>query len=644
MDDQAHCVLVLEPDANDAQRLGRMIDAAAALCDLHVCHLDTTTVHPPLIPSQGPDVILLEANLASDAEMLTVAAICRSADVPVVVVTASGDPSRHFRVIAHGAADCLVKWTFNEAGLARCLVEAIHRAPRRREPAPMPQPDDSHLRRLVHHSVDAIVVLDDDGHMRHVNPAAEALFARPPLELIGSSLNDPLTDGSEVAIPRPGQPDALAITHTVHVDWDGRPARLVIFHDVTELRSKDHRLRQAIKMEAVGRLTAGVAHDFNNKLTIISGFVRVAQSQINDADPLSEALGEIARAADQSAKLVAQLLLFSRPQKPENLHSVGLNDLLTPMATSLQHLLGDGIDLQTDLPEDTGSVRVDPVLLEHTVTNLATNARDAMEGRGRLALKTANVDISHDYVADHPDAQPGEHVVLSITDTGCGMDDGIARQIFEPFFTTKPTGQGTGLGLAMVYGFVIQNDGHVTVDSAPGQGTTFHLFLPRVAAPAKAPATPAAPATPTEVACDTLDTPDTLDAPAVTVLLAEDEQAVRTLLTRVLETCGYHVISADDGAKALETADQFDGYIDVLVTDVVMPNMCGRTLAQKLRAVRPDVKVIYVSGYAGGIIDDQTAAREGAVLLQKPFSPDHLLTVVREMLEEPVAVAAGGPT
>ena len=641
MDDQAHCVLVLEPDANDAQRLCRMIDAAVALCELHVCHFDTTIVRPSLIPGQNPDVILLEADLASDAEMLTVAAICRSADVPVVVVTASGDPSRHFRVIAHGAADCLVKWTFNEAGLARCLVEAVHRAPRRREPTPMPQPDDSHLRRLVHHSVDAIVVLDDDGHMRHVNPAAEALFARRPEELIGSSLNDPLTDGSEVAIPRPGQPDALAITHTVYADWDGLPARLVIFHDVTELRRKDHRLRQAIKMEAVGRLAGGVAHDFNNMLTIISGFVRVAQSQITDDDPLSEALGEIARAADQSAKLVAQLLSFSRPQQAERLQPAGLNDLLTPMTASLQHLLGDGINLQTDLAEDAGSVRIDPVQLEHAVTNLAANARDAMDGRGRLVLKTANVDISRDYAADHPDAQPGEHVALSITDTGCGMDEAIAKQIFEPFFTTKPSGRGTGLGLAMVYGFMIQNDGHVTVDSAPGQGTTFHLFLPRVADPVEA---PAAPTTPTEVACDTLDTPDTLDAPAVTVLLAEDEQAVRTLLTRVLETCGYHVISADDGAKALETAEQFDGYIDVLVTDVVMPNMCGRTLAEKLRAVRPDVKVIYVSGYAGGIIDDQTATREGAALLQKPFSPDHLLTVVREMLEQPAAVAAGGHT
>ena len=477
---------------------------------------------------------------------------------------------------------------------------------------------------LLEHLREAVVIVDDDSHVQYANGAAERLFARSTEGLLGHRLDPRAADTGKVVIHRGEAGDAYAEATSLPFDWHGRSGRLLLLHDVTELVHKQDRLRKALKMEAVGRLTAGVAHDFNNKLTIIGGFTRVALSQVSANDGLHESLQEIERAASHSAKMIAQLLTLSRPQSPDQKPS-RLNHLIESMLPSLERLAGAQVQLNTTLAGDVGSVRLDPVQLEQAVTNLATNARDAMEGHGQLALTTANVHISEAEATEHG-AAPGDHVVLSVTDNGCGMDDAVRKQIFEPFFTTKPNGQGTGLGMAMVYGFVVGNDGHIRLDSAPGQGTTFHLYFPRVA-DADEPAPPA-PATTGSYQSDSSN--------GEVILVAEDEPAVRNLLIRVLQTCGYQVIAGSDGAEALRKAENFDGAMDLVITDVVMPNMCGRTLAEAFRKTHPTTPVVYISGYAQGIIDEEIAEREHATLVRKPFSPDHLQTVVRQSLQRSI--------
>ena len=488
----------------------------------------------------------------------------------------------------------------------------------------MSKPTERQLQHLFERSVDAVMTLDAEGHIVCANPAAEILLGRPISQLLGRRLDHPLEEDAEVVIARPDHTHAVARVRAAALGGNGPADQLVILHDVTDLHRKHLRLRQAMKMEAVGRLTAGVAHDFNNKLTIIGGFTRVALSQVSANDGLHESLQEIERAASHSAKMIAQLLTLSRPQSPDQKPS-RLNHLIESMLPSLERLAGAQVQLNTTLAGDVGSVRLDPVQLEQAVTNLATNARDAMEGHGQLALTTANVHISEAEATEHG-AAPGDHVVLSVTDNGCGMDDAVRKQIFEPFFTTKPNGQGTGLGMAMVYGFVVGNDGHIRLDSAPGQGTTFHLYFPRVA-DADEPA-PQAPATTGSYQSDSSN--------GEVILVAEDEPAVRNLLIRVLQTCGYQVIAGSDGAEALRKAENFDGTINLLITDVVMPNMCGRTLAEAFRKTHPTTPVVYISGYAQGIIDEEIAEREHATLVRKPFSPDHLLTVVRQSLQRSI--------
>jgi two-component system, cell cycle sensor histidine kinase and response regulator CckA len=476
--------------------------------------------------------------------------------------------------------------------------------------------------RLLEHLREAAVVVDDGHHVRYANQAAEKLFARPVDGLLGHRLDPGAADSGKVVIHRGDAGDAYAEAESLPIELDGKPGRVLLLHDVTELVNKHNRLRKALKMEAVGRLTAGVTHDFNNKLTIINGFVNLALSQVNEDHNLFTPLQEIARAADHSTKMVAQLLSLGRtenaPAEPVRIH-----DLLIAMTESLKTLAGDGVELKLDLAATTAAARVDPVQLEQAVNNLVVNAGLAMEGRGTLTISTDTVDVSHEY-AHCEETASGEHIVLSIADTGCGMDAETRDHIFEPFFTTRARGEGTGLGLAMVHGFAVQNEGHVTVESAPGAGTTFNLLFPTVAQAQEAPARESMETTFNE------PQPETTSA---TILLAEDEPAIRLLLVQVLQTQGYNVLAGADGREALDKAEQFGGDIDLLITDVVMPNMCGRTLADELRKQRPETRHIYISGYSQGVIDADTAAAEGAVLLRKPFSPEQLLETVSHSLQ-----------
>jgi PAS domain S-box-containing protein len=403
-----------------------------------------------------------------------------------------------------------------------------------------------------------------------------------------------------------------------------REGRLVgvlgIARDITDRLSLEQQLRQAQKMEAVGQLAAGVAHDFNNILTAITGYAQLLLEDLGAKDPHRQDVDEIRKAADRAAGLTRQLLAFSRQQvlQPTVLD---LNILVSETEAMLARLLGEDIRLATHLTSDLGAVKTDRSQIEQVIMNLAVNARDAMPQGGQLTIETANVDTDDVYARDHFPAAPGSYVMLAVSDTGIGMSQETQAHMFEPFFTTKGKGKGTGLGLATVYGIVKQSAGFIWVYTEPGQGTTFKIYLPRVA---QAPAPRVSSANSRPVILSGTET----------VLLAEDEAAVRTVARQALERHGYTVLEAPSGEAALDLAQRYSGSIHLLLTDVVMPGMSGRSLALRLAAVRPEMRAIYMSGYTDEAITRHGVLEPGVTYVQKPFSPDALVRKVREVLDE----------
>ncbi len=390
------------------------------------------------------------------------------------------------------------------------------------------------------------------------------------------------------------------------------------------LHTSEEQLRQAQKMEAVGMLAGGVAHDFNNLLTAINGHSDLALRRLNPDDPLFHKLREIRKAGERAASLTRQLLAFSRKQilKPKVLD---LNNSIFEMNKMLQRLIGEDIDLLIGLMPDLGKVKADPSQIEQVLLNLAVNARDAMPKGGKLTIETANVEIDEEYVDRHLSVRPGQYVMLAVSDTGCGMDAETQERIFEPFFTTKEVGKGTGLGLSTVYGIVKQSGGQVWVYSEVGRGTTFKIYLPCVDKPIEAPK------------ATTNDSKALLGTE--TVLLVEDEEMVRELTREILQESGYHVLEAKHGQEALLVAEQHQGPIHLMLSDVVMPQMSGRELAEQLSPLRTEMKVLYMSGYTDDAIVHHGVLDEGMAFIEKPFTPNALARKLREVINAPVDVS-----
>ncbi len=384
-------------------------------------------------------------------------------------------------------------------------------------------------------------------------------------------------------------------------------------------REKAEQLRQSQKMEAVGQLAGGIAHDFNNLLTAITGYSELSLRRLQAEDPLHRNIKEIKKAGERAASLTRQLLAFSRKQvlQPKVL---ALNSIISDVEKMLRRLIGEDIELRTVLEPQLGSVKADPGQIEQVLLNLAVNARDAMPQGGKLTIETANVYLDGEYAAQHIAVKPGHYVMLAVSDTGCGMDEKTQARIFEPFFTTKEAGKGTGLGLSTVYGIVKQSGGNIWVYSEVGRGTTFKVYLPRVDEGAQEHKRSAEPE-------------DAVQGTGV-ILLAEDEQMVRKLAREVLEMCGYKVLEAANGGAALLICERHKEPIDLLVTDVIMPEMGGRELATRLSQLRPEMKVLYMSGYTDNAIVHQGVLDEGANFIQKPFSPQTLASKIREVLGE----------
>jgi PAS domain S-box-containing protein len=490
---------------------------------------------------------------------------------------------------------------------------------------------------------DAIISIDRDHNIRFFNRGAERIFGYAASDLLGKPIDLLL-------------PERFAAGHRRHVAEFGRSSRTArmmnerglvtgrrstgeefraevsisklevgaetlytaILRDVTERRSLEDQLQKAQKLEAIGRLAGGVAHDFNNLLTVIGGYSQMVLKRLHPEDPLYEDVAQIKRAAGRAAELTAQLLALGRKQRlaPK---VVDLNDVIADLDNMLRRVVGERIEVVVALDPALGQVKVDPGQFEHVLTNLVLNARDAMPDGGTLLVETANVDVTGDLAGRRLGVTPGPYVLMSVSDTGVGMDAETKAHIFEPFFTTKHGAQGTGLGLATVYGIVTQSGGFIWVYSEVGQGTTFRILLPRsdAAEPAPLRVSPAA-----EPPCGT-----------ETVLVAEDETVVREFACRMLRESGYRVLEASGGPEALAIAEGHAGPIDLLLTDVVMPRMNGPALADLLRASRPATKVLYMSGYTKDItLHTGTIGREAA-FIGKPFSPDELARRVRATLD-----------
>ncbi|MBN1379142.1 MAG: transporter substrate-binding domain-containing protein [Gammaproteobacteria bacterium] len=402
------------------------------------------------------------------------------------------------------------------------------------------------------------------------------------------------------------------------IDIQGRPLLHSIIHDITERRNLEDRLQQAQKMEAVGRLAGGVAHDYNNMLGVILGYTELALEKTRPADPLHDDLKEIFNAARRSTELTRQLLAFSRKQ---TVHPkvLDLNETLKGMFKMLRRLLGEDIDL-TWLPADgLWPIKIDPTQVDQILANLCVNARDAITDVGKVTIETSNITFDEAYCADNPGFLPGEFVLLAVSDDGCGMDKETMDHAFEPFFTTKSINKGTGLGLATVYGIVKQNDGFINIYSEPEIGTTFRLYFPRYAGKA-----------------DTINTTIMSEIPqgqGEVVLLVEDDQAIRKMSGKMLENLGYQVLPANSPGEAMRLADEYAGGIHLLITDVIMPEMNGSDLASRLSALYPETKTLFMSGYTAEVIAHRGVLDDGVNFIQKPFSQKDLAAKVREVLD-----------
>jgi two-component system cell cycle sensor histidine kinase/response regulator CckA len=495
------------------------------------------------------------------------------------------------------------------------------------------------LSRVVEQAAESIVITDPQGTVLYVNPAFESVSGHSRAETIGQNLRILKSGHQDPAFYR-GMWDTLLRGEV----WKGRlvnrrkdgtlfqedatigpvrdaTGRLVSYvavkRDVTHEMRLERQLVQAQKMEAVGRLAGGVAHDFNNLLGVITGYGEMTLRKLREGDPLRDKVDQILKAAERAAGLTRQLLAFSRKQVLQP-RTVDLNVLVSDLERMLRRLIGEDVEMTTSLAPGLGSVRVDPGQIEQVLMNLAVNARDAMPNGGRLTIETRNADLGPDFAARHPPTPVGRYVMLAVSDAGMGMDAETQSHLFEPFFTTKEVGKGTGLGLSSAYGIVKQSEGYIWCDSEVGVGTTFKVYLPRVDE---------------ELATGRKRTAAPLVRGTETLLLIEDDPALRGLLCETLQDGGYTVLVADGGAEALEIAEEYSGAIQLIVTDVIMPGLTGRQAAERIKSARSEVEILFISGYTDEAIAKHGVLEPGARFLSKPFTPDELLRKVREALD-----------
>jgi two-component system, cell cycle sensor histidine kinase and response regulator CckA len=503
------------------------------------------------------------------------------------------------------------------------------------------------FRLITENAADMIAVVGVDGQRLYNSPSYEKILGYIPNEIEG-------TEGLEQIHPEDvekvkkaaaearrtgiGQSVEYRMRHkngnwlilesmaSTIVDQQGSVEKLIIVNrDITNRKQLEEQFRQVQKMEAVGRLSGGVAHDFNNLLGVIIGYGELVQEGLDITHPLRSSVDEILKAGHRAASLTRQLLAFSRQQVLDP-KVIDLNAVVKDIEKMLKRLIGEDVELRTDLNTSLARIKADETQIEQVLLNLAVNARDAMPNGGKLTLSTSNFYMDENFIRRYPfPVNVGDYILLKVSDTGSGMDARTKARIFEPFFTTKEKGKGTGLGLSTVYGIVKQSNGYIDVSSEPGVGTSFEIYLPKV-----------------DQAIDA-DTGTAVIASlrgSETILLVEDDPSLRVLAVHMLESCGYTVLEAGGGAAALEISGNPERRIDLLLTDVVMPGMSGRVLADQILASSPSIVVLYMSGYTGQTVGAHGVLAEGSNFLQKPFTREALARKIREVLDRQIAASA----
>jgi len=631
-------VLMVEDDESDAALVRRELDRLDPRPQVQ--HVRTEPAFLEALRGFAPHVILCDHNIPGfGGRRALELAHATLPDVPFILVTGSLDEETAVAYLRSGAADYILKDRVIRLGPA--LLEALERA-RQRQAL---RQHERLLRQIIDANPSLIFVKDWDGRFVLVNQATAEIYGTTVDALVGKTDADFNPNLEEVAhflrddrdVISSGRPKLISeeqVTNplTKQTRWfqtikvplrlpeEESSTLLGVATEITERKRLEEQLLQSQKMEAVGQLAGGVAHDFNNILTAIVGYTDLLAADFSPNSRELEDLEEIRKAARRAAALTRQLLSFSRKQVLEP-RIIDLNGVVTNLEKMLRSLISENIELKTALATGLGAARADPNQIEQVIMNLAINARDAMPDGGTLTIETGNARLDENYAARHVSVVPGAYVMLAVTDTGCGMNEETKARMFEPFFTTKPPGRGTGLGLSTVYGIVKQSGGNIWLYSEPGRGTTFKIYLPTVEALPE-------------------DIGKVVPAEAAhhgggTVLVVEDDDQLRRLTHRALAARGYTVLEADRGRAALDIARRHKGKIDLLLTDVVMPDTNGRKLADALRAARPGLRVLYMSGYPDGAIASHGMLEHGVAYLAKPFSTEAITRKVREVLDAP---------
>jgi two-component system cell cycle sensor histidine kinase/response regulator CckA len=580
-------------------------------------------------------LILLDQGLPGEMDGLTFFAQLKASgyNVPVILVTGLSDLGTATRALRAGVRDFVSK----TPDYLDYIPDAVARVLGQVRIEQQLAESEARLAAIISSAKDAIIVAEQDFTITLFNRAAEGMFRCSAEQALGEPLTRFLPDLQQLASQRASSDvedphrDGGSM-HGCRYDGETFPVEAsfsqgqgveqtfhtVIVRDVTERRRLESQLRHAQRMEAVGRLAGGVAHDFNNLLTVIGGYTEMLLADMDETHPMREPVAVMRQAGEQAAALTQQLLVFSRRQvvQPQVLD---VNSVVSDLGRMLRRLIGEDIDLTLLLAPGVAPVRADPRQIEQVLMNLVVNARDAMPDGGQLTVETADIVFDEHDSHVRTDVKPGRYVRIAVTDSGTGMDDATRARIFEPFFTTKDPGKGTGLGLATVYGIVTQHEGVIEVYSEPQHGTVFKVYLPA-----------AFTAEPVGASIEPAIVPMGLGE---TVLLVEDSDAVRELLAETLERQNYRVLIANDGAEGVALSDSFDGTIDLLVTDMVMPHLGGREVADHVRAARPGTKVLFLSGYTDDTIVRHGVLEPGAAFMQKPVGPRKLLIRVRELLD-----------